>query len=112
KFAVLAESHGASKLIVGLGIRRFDVSRLSPGGSCAREEVHGACVFSGLVVLLAVDALGAAIFNLSTHGQRIAVAAKRQAGAEPVFFARIRRLDESLLCPGGAVANKNVHCAA
>src|SRR5207249_784119 len=74
EFAILTEGHGAPKLIVGLCVRRFDVSRLSPGCTGACEEVDGACVFSGLGVLLAVDALRAAVFDLSAHSERIAVA--------------------------------------
>src|SRR5437016_3063785 len=50
--AIFAQRHGASKFIVCFGIRRLDVSLLSPDRAGSREEVNSAGVFSGLILLI------------------------------------------------------------
>src|SRR5579859_6084686 len=86
QLAVFTERHGASKLGVGLLVGGLHVSLLRPGGAAPREQVYRAGVLRRQVGLVAVDALGAAIFQLRAHRQRVAVAAEIQPRPEPVFF--------------------------
>ena len=85
------------------GIRRLDVGLLRHRVAPAREDVDRAGAVGRLVVLVAVDALGAAAFVRRAHRDRVAivadgrrvagVAGQRAAAAEVRVFGRVRGLE-------------------
>src|SRR5207237_8051348 len=103
-----AQAERASKLVAGVGIRALDVGVLRPGSAAARVHVHRTRFGSRVVVLFAVDALRRTVFVRGAYSHRIAVAADRDANAEPVVVSRVRRLEERLLHPRRAVANEHI----
>ena len=60
-------------------IRRLDICLLAPVVVPLNEDINGSGVINGIVVLIAVDALGAAAFIRSADGQRAAVTAESNA---------------------------------
>src|SRR5437867_6136713 len=95
-----------AELVNRVVFRVFHVGRLRPARPGPREEIDGAGLLRGVIVLLAVDSLRGAVLELCGNRQRVAVAADLQPGAEPVFLAGVRRLDERLLRPLRALADE------
>src|SRR5580700_6041686 len=71
-------------------------------------DVGGAGVDGRLIVLLAVDALGGAIFHGRAGGENFAVAIKRNRDAELRGGLGVGRLDVGRGIPGRAAAGVNV----
>src|SRR3972149_2127372 len=90
--AVSSEGDGASKLVKGVRIRALDVGLLGPGVGATSEDVNGAGFIGRVAALVAVDALGGAIFVLRAHHQGVAVAAHGHAHSEPVKSIWVRGL--------------------
>src|SRR5205085_9213549 len=77
------------------------VSQLHTTGGAARVDVHRDDAELGVIVLVAVDAGGAALFHLRADGQRVPVGADRDGESELRAGARVRRLDIGRLLPCG-----------
>src|SRR5205807_4344344 len=99
---------GTSEFIKSFRIRAFQVVALSPGCPCPGEDVDGASLLSGIIILLAVYSLSGAVFELSTDGDRVSISAHCETRSKPVFFAGIRSLDVSLLTPCACIADEYV----
>ena len=84
---------------------------LRPGVAGPREDIDRAGLWNRVVVLVAVDADSSTRFPRRGDGERVAVAAEREAETEHVAAAAVRRFDVSLLRPGVAAANIDVHRA-
>ena len=69
--AVAADRHRAPELVEGVGVRRFDVRQLTPGGPGAREEIGGAGILRRVVILRAVHALRGAVLHRRAHEQSL-----------------------------------------
>ena len=119
RIAVVADGHRHAELVAvpeavggaGLaGVRCLDVRLLRPRGPAAREDVHGAGLRNRAILLVAVDALGAAPLELRRDGQRVPVGAQRDGVAELAAHLRIRGLEVGLLPPARAVPDEHVHC--
>ncbi len=81
RIAVLAQRNHVSESIAQSWIGRLDVGLLAPGAVLLSEDVDRAGAVNGIIVLVAVDALGAAALIGSAYSQRAAIAAKRDAVA-------------------------------
>ena len=93
------------------GVRGLDVRLLRPGGAGAGENVDGASLRHGVVVLIAVDAGCGARFPVGADGHRIAVAAQRDGRPEMIALPGVGRLDVRLLRPGVALTDEDVDSA-
>src|SRR5207247_9388848 len=110
--AVAAERDRIAEEKIRHRVRGFEIGLLRPGASGAGEHVRRARALRRVVLLIAVDTGGGAVFADGADHQPVAVAAQADRVAELVAvldLARIRRLDVSLLRPGGAGAAKQVH---
>ena len=76
--AVVADRDRKAELVGGAGIGRLEIGLLFPGTIRREpEDIGGACVAHGIVLLLAVDAGCGAVFHSRAHRQRFAIAAER-----------------------------------
>src|SRR5207248_2731344 len=91
--AVAAQADRVPELIVRTGIRGFYVGLLRPAAGSANVDIHGAGAEHRMIVLVAVDAAGRALFHRRTDRQRAAVGAERGRKPELRAGARIRGLD-------------------
>ena len=101
-------SPGTSPLLGLTGIRRLDVRLLRPGRTGAREDVDGAGLRDGVVVLIAVDAGCGARFPVCGDRHRIAVAAQRDRRSEMTVLPGVGCLDVRLLRPRITLADVDV----
>ena len=63
----------STELILGIGVRCFDIGLLRPDpGAIAREYIGGTGEFSTVVALIAIDAGGRAVLAEGAHRQRVA----------------------------------------
>jgi hypothetical protein len=88
------------------GVGRFDVRVLTPTRAAAREQTHGAGRFRAVVVFVAADSDGGAVFVLGGNGEKAAF--EGDLPAEVIIEARVGRLDVRLLCPGRATTCEDV----
>ncbi len=92
-------------------VRCLDVRLLGPGVSFARENVHGAGLRNRFIVLIAVDALGVARFEVRGDSHRVAILAQYDVMPEAEALTRVRSFDVSLLGPLTVLLRENVNRA-
>src|SRR5437773_9765382 len=89
----------------------MNLLRHKPGSWSADENVGRTGASDRLVGLVAVDALGAAIFAACSHDHNSAVPTQRNRASELVTGSGVRSLDIGLLGPGSAAASEIINCA-
>src|SRR5438093_1655563 len=116
--AIRAQADGISGQIGRVGIGSFNVSLLRPICPVAREDVNRARVQLGVIILVTIDTLSAAVLGDGAGGKSITVGA--QTNREPksvsireliahAWFAGIRSFDVCLLRPGRSCSREDVY---
>ena len=78
----MVQRNGTAEFVKGFGIARLDVGVLAPDCAVTAKEIDGSGFLGAIVILQAIDTACGAVFELCSHGKRIAVAAQIQTGAE------------------------------
>lgn len=87
-------------------------SRYETSGSGARENIHGTVLRDGMIVLIAVDTLRIAGFELRGNGHCVAATdISTMPWPKTVALARIRHLDVGLLRPLAVLLGEDVNRA-